>query len=84
MKFLKMFNARPHPDPLPRGEGTAVGHFNFCESCASRWPSLFCQDAASVSPSPRFAESAEQKGERAGVRCLFHYLWVQGKEGRHH
>ena len=24
----------------------------------------------SVSPSPRFAESAEQNGERAGVRCL--------------
>jgi len=28
------------------------------------------QRAASVSPSPRFAESAEQNGERAGVRCF--------------
>jgi len=28
------------------------------------------QDAGSVSPSPRFAESAQQNGERAGVRCF--------------
>src|SRR5580700_8643946 len=32
---------------------------------ASPW-----RKAGSVSPSPRFAESAEQNGERAGVRCL--------------
>jgi hypothetical protein len=28
------------------------------------------KDAGNVSPSPRFAESAEQNGERAGVRCF--------------
>jgi hypothetical protein len=28
------------------------------------------QNVGSVSPSPRFAESAEQNGERAGVRCF--------------
>jgi hypothetical protein len=28
---------------------------------------IFTRDAGSVSPSPRFAESAEQNGERAGV-----------------
>ncbi len=28
------------------------------------------RDAGSVSPSPRFAESAQQNGERAGVRCF--------------
>jgi len=28
------------------------------------------QDAGTCSPSPRFAESAEQNGERAGVRCF--------------
>jgi hypothetical protein len=32
--------------------------------------SMTCQCAGSVSPSPRFAESAEQNGERAGVRCF--------------
>jgi hypothetical protein len=31
---------------------------------------LIRQDAGSVSPSPRFAESAQQNGERAGVRCF--------------
>jgi len=25
----KMFYARPHPGPLPQGEGTAVGRFEF-------------------------------------------------------
>ena len=31
MKALNqiMFYARPHPNPLPRGEGTAVGRFKF-------------------------------------------------------
>src|ERR1700683_4073439 len=32
--------------------------------------SWFSPYAGSVSPSPRFAESAEQNGERAGVRCI--------------
>ena len=31
---------------------------------------LIRRDAGSVSPSPRFAESAQQNGERAGVRCF--------------
>ena len=88
MKFLKLINAHPHPNPLPRGEGTAVAHFIFHKSFSSRWQRSVCQIAGSVSPSPRFAESAEQNGEQRQrtwrVRCLFHYLWVQGKEGRHH
>jgi hypothetical protein len=51
-------------------------------------PSLICyvqvadnmirHDAGSVSPSPRFAESAQQNGERAGVRCfVIHILLFQ-------
>ena len=46
-----MFYARPHPDPLPRGEGTAVGHFIFCGSFSSRWPISIRQETGSVSPS---------------------------------
>ena len=52
MKFLKMFNARPHPDPLPRGEGTAAGCVSFFASRSSRWLLSICQEAGSVSPSP--------------------------------
>ena len=52
MKALKMFNARPHPNPLPRGEGTAVVCFAFCENFSSRLQRLICKVAGSVSPSP--------------------------------
>jgi hypothetical protein len=50
--FSKMFYAHPHPDPLPRGEGTAVGHFVSCESFSSRLPRSICQMAGNISPSP--------------------------------
>ena len=50
--FNNLFYAHPHPDPLLRGEGTAVGHFNFCENFFNRWPRTLCQEAGSVSPSP--------------------------------
>jgi hypothetical protein len=54
MKALleKMFCARPHPDPLPRGEGTAVVHFIFFECFSGCWPRPICQVTESVSPSP--------------------------------
>ncbi len=42
----------PHPDPLPLGEGTAVGRSFICVSLSSRWPISFSRDAGSVSPSP--------------------------------
>ena len=54
---MKMFAQKkrrvlPHPNPLPPGEGTAVGYFVFCESFSSRWPTPFCQVTGSVPPSP--------------------------------
>jgi hypothetical protein len=49
---IKLFYARPHPNPLPRGEGTTVGWFNFCNFFASRCPRSICQVTESVSPSP--------------------------------
>jgi hypothetical protein len=52
MKILFVLNAGPHPDPLPRGEGTAVGNFIFRESFSSRWPRSICQVTGSVSPPP--------------------------------
>jgi len=59
MKTFFVLNVRPHPDPLPRGEGTAVGYFIFCESFLAagrarfaRWPGAFLP----------------LLGERAGVR----------------
>ena len=48
----KMFNARPHSNPLPQGEGTAVAHLIFHKSFSSRWQRSVCQIAGSVSPSP--------------------------------
>jgi hypothetical protein len=49
---IQMFYDRPHPGPLPRGEGTAVGNFAFRASFFSRWPRSICQVTGGVSPSP--------------------------------
>jgi hypothetical protein len=52
MKTFFVLNARPHPNPLPRGEGIAVVYSIFRECFSSRWPRSVCQMAGSVSPSP--------------------------------
>jgi hypothetical protein len=54
MKFMfaNLPEARPHPDPLPRGEGTAVDGFEFREELLGRWLLSICLKAGSVSPSP--------------------------------
>ena len=59
MKFLKetVLDDRPHPDPLPRGEGTGIVRFALCWKPSDK-PShrLFC-GMAKGSPLP---------GERLG------------------
>ena len=48
----KMFNARPHPNPLPRGEGTAIADFFFYGSSFGKYSRTIFFETASVSPSP--------------------------------
>jgi hypothetical protein len=65
MKTLNtnLIDARPHPDPLPLGEGTADGCFILRGSFSSRRPLSFCQGAGSVSPSP-WGEGRGEGGRR--------------------
>jgi len=49
---IKIIYVRPHPDPLPRGEGTAVLDSVYCGSSLSRWLISICRWTGSVSPSP--------------------------------
>jgi len=42
----------PHPDPLPRGEGTAAEHADKLSQSRSSFPPLPCQGAGNNSPSP--------------------------------
>jgi hypothetical protein len=46
-----MFNARPHPNPLPRGEGIAVDPFIFCGRFTRRLPVSICRISGNVSSS---------------------------------
>jgi hypothetical protein len=59
----RWFDARPHPNPLPRGEGTGSGparwFVNFCGQSSRR----SSDETANVSPSP----GGEGRGE--GKRC---------------
>ena len=41
-----------HPDPLPRGEGTAVGRCWFCGALSGKSSRGFSSEAKSDSPSP--------------------------------
>jgi hypothetical protein len=51
--------------------------------CANKLGSMIYRDAGSVSPSPRFAESAEQNGERAGVGCFVFILVFKSASMNH-
>jgi hypothetical protein len=85
-KHFIMFNARPHPYPLPRGEGIAVGRFNFCESFARRWPVSICRIGENSHVEPlnpqrpilpgRGNPFSLSPGERAGVRAGFIHSYV--------
>jgi hypothetical protein len=58
--FSIMFYARPHPNPLPRGEGTAVACFEFLRKALKPLAAFFLpEDWKQFSLSQR---------ERAGVR----------------
>jgi hypothetical protein len=35
-RFEYLMNARPHPGLLPRGEGTAIARFWFCERLSGK------------------------------------------------
>ena len=54
-----LFNARPHPNPLPRGDGTAVGYFIFIGVFLTANNARFAKWRQAVLP---------LLGERAGVK----------------
>lgn len=54
-----MFDARPHPNPLPRGEGNDGGAFSNFQSTCYSYPLTDTRVAADDSPSPR----GEGRGE---------------------
>jgi hypothetical protein len=60
---FKMFHARPHPDPLPQGEETAIVRFDFCGKLSGESSRTIFFGTANVSPSPW----GEGRGE--GGRC---------------
>jgi len=70
MKALlgKMLYGRPHLDPLPRGEGTAVGHFIIFAIFSSRWPRSIGQATGSVFSSP-WGEGVKLRGGHAPLRA---------------
>jgi lysophospholipase L1-like esterase len=73
---MQIFKSSPAPLSVERGENPPKSpRLEPQKSPNARHQ----QNAGNVSPSPRFAESAEQNGERAGVRCAFHHLQVHGK-----
>ena len=55
----RMFNARPHPDPLPRGEGTGCQRFATFGSASGKFSRKFLRETANDSPAPR----GEGRGE---------------------
>ena len=55
----RMFNAPPHPNPLPRGEGTAESRFDDFGSPLGKSSRGFSRETANGSPSP----GGEGRGE---------------------
>jgi len=53
------FDARPHPNPLPRGEGTAVGGSAPVQSASGQYRRRFSKATANGAPSP----GGEGRGE---------------------
>jgi hypothetical protein len=51
-KLIGWKNARPQPDLLPRGEGTATAHFWFCGGLSGKFSHRYSGEMADVSPSP--------------------------------
>ncbi len=45
-------NARPHPDPLPRGEGIAIASASFCGHASRKSGGMTFDVAADVTPFP--------------------------------
>jgi hypothetical protein len=55
----EMFYAHPHPDPLPRGEGTAVGRFIFAKFFLAAGRARFAKRLETILPLP----AGEGRGE---------------------
>ena len=55
----RMVNARPHPSPLPRGEGTGCERFLIFGRTPRKSSREFSREAANGSPSP----GGEGRGE---------------------
>jgi hypothetical protein len=55
MKFTKetALNNRPHPGPLPRGEGAANARYSFCRKSSSQSNHRLFRETANDSPSLR-------------------------------
>jgi hypothetical protein len=64
MKFAKetVLNNRPHPGPLPRGEGVATARFALCRRSFGKSSRRLFHEAANNSPSPEGGGCGE--GER--------------------
>jgi len=65
----------PHPDPLPRGEGTTVGSLVFSNVTAANPVVRFFTTRHLFLPLC-VGGACGADGERAGVRRGFHHLWV--------
>src|SRR5438445_462858 len=59
-------DARPHPDPLPQGEGTAVARSGLANDCPTKAGSRHFKYAVSDSPSPSLAHRMGEGGRRPG------------------
>ena len=53
MKRTGLMNARPHPDPLPRGGGITIPCTSFCGRAFDKSSSAVFGAAADLAPSPR-------------------------------
>jgi hypothetical protein len=47
-----LLNTRPHPDPLPRGDGTTIASFAICECLFGKSSHMESLETVNVSPSP--------------------------------
>ena len=74
LKTRVSFNARPHPGPLPRGEGETLDALTYFASCPHTRRSLRLRASSRVKPNaPELTRDGETVlpllGERAGVRA---------------
>jgi hypothetical protein len=70
MKPDNLFNAHPHPDPLPRGEGTAAARLKNFASQLGKSSHMILPAVAMDSPSPR-GEGRGEGGLKSNIQFQF-------------